>query len=200
MHSGRLRSGPEPPLRASWLHSSIPSGWQMRGIGRACPLSAHPRSARSVFRRDTVSPIAASQRPTTPRVAAGSADFTPPKAKHTHTVLIVEDDRDLREMLDLLLSTSGYDTMTAPNGAVALAHMRERKPCIVLLDLMMPVMNGWDFRQHQRADPELADVPVVCISAVAQPSEVADQLGTRCIRKPFQFDVLLDEVRQTCVD
>ena len=85
-------------------------------------------------------------------------------------VLVVEDDKDVREMLDLLLTTSGYETMTAENGAIALQKMRERRPCVVLLDLMMPVMNGWRFREQQLADPTLAPVPVVCVSAVHQPA------------------------------
>jgi CheY-like chemotaxis protein len=148
--------------------------------------------------RTRVPSILASKTPAKPQPHPAARGSSVEETPHKHTVLIVEDDRDLREMLDLLLSTSGYETMTAPNGAVALEQMRERKPCLVLLDLMMPVMNGWDFRQYQRADPDLSAIPVVCISAVAQPAEVAQQLGARCIRKPFQFDVLLDEVRETC--
>jgi CheY-like chemotaxis protein len=113
-------------------------------------------------------------------------------------VLVVEDDKDVREMLDLLLTTSGYETMTAENGAIALQKMRERRPCVVLLDLMMPVMNGWRFREQQLADPTLAPVPVVCVSAVHQPREVEKQLQIPCLGKPVDFGELLDEVRAAC--
>ena len=58
-------------------------------------------------------------------------------------VLIVEDEPDVREFMEVLLQTSGYETMSAPNGLEALQRMRARRPCVVLLDLMMPVMNGW---------------------------------------------------------
>ena len=66
-------------------------------------------------------------------------------------VLIVEDDADIREFMQFLLSASGYETMTAANGEEALHRMRERRPCMVLLDLMMPVMDGFDFRARQLA-------------------------------------------------
>ena len=86
-------------------------------------------------------------------------------------VLIVEDDPDIREFMELLLADAGYDTMTAENGSRALERMRARRPCLVLLDLAMPVMDGWEFRERQLADPELAKVPVVCITAAFDPDE-----------------------------
>ena len=72
-------------------------------------------------------------------------------------VLIVEDDSDIREFMELLLADAGYDTMSAENGSRALERMRARRPCLVLLDLAMPVMDGWEFRERQLADPELAE-------------------------------------------
>ena len=65
------------------------------------------------------------------------------KKKSAPCVLIVEDDPDVREMMELLLSSMGYRTVTAENGAVALDRLRESRPCMVLLDLMMQVMTGW---------------------------------------------------------
>ena len=62
-------------------------------------------------------------------------------------VLIVEDDDDVREFMELLVSSSGYQTMTARDGQEALLKMRQRKPCLVLLDLQMPRMDGWEFRE-----------------------------------------------------
>jgi CheY-like chemotaxis protein len=113
-------------------------------------------------------------------------------------VLIVEDDTDVREMMDLLLTSIGYRTVTAPNGAIALERLREDRPCMVLLDLMMPVMTGWEFRERQLADPELASIPVLCMSAVYQPEEVKTQLQVNCLAKPLDFGRLIDEITTAC--
>lgn len=113
-------------------------------------------------------------------------------------VLVVEDDPDVREFMDLLLSTSGYQTTCAANGAEALERMRVERPCIVLLDLMMPVMDGWEFRARQLADPRIAHVPVVCVSAVYDPHEVASRLQLKCIRKPADLSEILSEVAAVC--
>jgi CheY-like chemotaxis protein len=113
-------------------------------------------------------------------------------------VLIVEDEPDVREFMELLLQTSGYETMSAPNGLEALERMRGRKPCVVLLDLMMPVMNGWEFRERQLEEAGLADVPVVCVSAVFDPQQVASRLHVPCLKKPVEFPALLSEVAQAC--
>jgi CheY-like chemotaxis protein len=113
-------------------------------------------------------------------------------------VLIVEDDADVREFMDVLLSTSGFETMTAANGVEALAALREKHPCIVLLDLMMPVMDGWTFRDRRLADPSIADVPVVCVTALSEPQQVTQRLRAPCLRKPVEFGPLLDEVRRAC--
>ena len=113
-------------------------------------------------------------------------------------VLIVEDDGDVREFMELLLQTSGYETMTASNGREALDRMHEKRPCLVLLDLMMPVMNGYQFREQQLADDDLADVPVVCVTAMFNPSEVVDRLHVKCLAKPIEFDTLLTEVASAC--
>jgi DNA-binding response OmpR family regulator len=113
-------------------------------------------------------------------------------------VLIVEDDADTREMLDMALTTSGYQTMTAQHGGVALDRMRERRPCVVLLDLMMPVMDGFQFRAEQLADPTLADVPVIAVSAICSRNPQAHALGIPCLKKPVQFDVLFNHVEQAC--
>lgn len=113
-------------------------------------------------------------------------------------VLIVEDEPDVREFMELLLQTSGYETMSAQNGLEALEQMRQRRPCVVLLDLMMPVMNGWEFREHQLAEASLADVPVVCVTAVFDPSQVVKRLRIPCVRKPVEFPELLQKVANAC--
>jgi CheY-like chemotaxis protein len=113
-------------------------------------------------------------------------------------VLIVEDDMDVRELMDVLLTTYGFETMTAANGREALDRMRVRRPCVVLLDLMMPVMDGWQFRAAQLLEPSLADVPVVCVTAVAEHSEMVQRLHAPCLRKPIEFRALLEAVEGAC--
>lgn len=80
--------------------------------------------------------------------------------------MIVDDDPDIRSALAELLETEGYVVTTAPNGAVALAQLRAGiRPCAILLDLMMPHMNGWEFRAEQVRDPELREIPIVLLTA-----------------------------------
>ena len=113
-------------------------------------------------------------------------------------VLIVEDDADLREMMAQLLSLEGYRAETAPNGRDALQYLeRGDRPDVILLDLMMPVMDGWEFRRRQVADPTIATVPVVVLSAV-DPSRAGDLGGAAFLKKPLDFDQLLELVRRFC--
>src|SRR4026209_1380362 len=82
-------------------------------------------------------------------------------------VLIVEDDQDLREMMAQLLTLEGYEAATVGNGREALEYLHGRpNPHVILLDLMMPVMDGWEFHRRMEADPTLALVPVIVLSAV----------------------------------
>src|SRR5215813_4380275 len=113
-------------------------------------------------------------------------------------VLIVEDDRDLRDLMVVLLQSCGYETMTAENGQIGLDRMQERRPCAVLLDLMMPVMDGFTFRKRQLADPALAPVPILCVTAMYNPKDVERRLEAKCLGKPVDFDELLDEVSTLC--
>jgi CheY-like chemotaxis protein len=78
-------------------------------------------------------------------------------------VLIVEDDPDIREFMELLLADAGYDTMTAENGSLALERMRARRPCLVLLDLAMPVMDGWATTGRSGARPGTGDLHHRCL-------------------------------------
>ena len=113
-------------------------------------------------------------------------------------VLIVEDDADLREMMAQLLSLEGYQTATVANGREALDYLqRSESPEVILLDLMMPVMDGWEFRRHQQADPTLARVPVIVLSALDQ-SRTPDVTAAAFLKKPLDFDRLIQLVRSYC--
>ena len=97
-----------------------------------------------------------------------------------------------------LLAIEGYRTQVVPNGRAALDYLRQGDfPEVILLDLMMPVMDGWEFRRRQREDPQLAVVPVVVLSALDQ-SRAADLEGAAFLKKPLDFDRLLELVRQYC--
>ena len=113
-------------------------------------------------------------------------------------VLIVDDDPDVRRMIRLLLETSGYETMSAANGAEALERIHECRPCVVLLDMMMPVMDGFEFRRQQLSDPEISDVPVVCLTAHYEPVQVTTQLNAPCLQKPPHFPQILNAIEARC--
>jgi DNA-binding response OmpR family regulator len=113
-------------------------------------------------------------------------------------VLIVEDDSDVSEMMDMFLRNQGFETECACNGMDALSRMRARRPCIVLLDIQMPVMDGFEFRRRQLADAQLATVPVVCITAHHDPSRVSDELGIPCLPKPVQLPQVAARVSALC--
>jgi len=113
-------------------------------------------------------------------------------------VLIVEDDADLREMMAQLLSLEGFHTAAVANGREALEYLqRSESPEVILLDLMMPVMDGWEFRRHQQADPVLSHVPVIVLSALDQ-SRTPGVDAAAFLKKPLDFDRLLDLVRSYC--
>jgi len=123
-----------------------------------------------------------------------------PAAAVSHCpVLIVEDDADLRDMMAQLLSLEGYDAATVANGSEALQYLHGdiAKPHVILLDLMMPVMDGWEFRQRMKADPEIAKLPVIVLSAL-DPSKARDVDAAAFLKKPLDFDRLLALVRQHC--
>jgi CheY-like chemotaxis protein len=111
-------------------------------------------------------------------------------------VLVVEDDRELREMMSYLFDTCGIGIRTATNGLAALLQARQDpQPKVVLLDLMMPVMDGWEFRRRQLADPAIAGIPVVIVSALS-PVHYADLHPVAVVPKPCDFSRLLDIVKR----
>jgi CheY-like chemotaxis protein len=112
-------------------------------------------------------------------------------------VLFVDDDPDLRELIALMLTGEGFDTDIASNGQDALDKAHENPPRVIVLDMMMPVMDGWMFRAHQRYCVTLAAIPVVILSGV--PRELLGNVGAAAIlRKPFDNDQLITAIRALC--
>jgi twitching motility two-component system response regulator PilH len=111
-------------------------------------------------------------------------------------ILVVEDHADLREMLTVLLESEGFAVRTAVNGVEALKRLEETRPSLILLDLMMPVMSGDEFRQRQLADPRYRDVPVICMTAAHDGRERAMRLhADDYFQKPLDFEQLMSVVR-----
>lgn len=80
-------------------------------------------------------------------------------------ILYIEDERPMLELVRQALKLTGYDVTGVTSGQEGLAHMRKRKPDLLLLDLMMPGINGWDVYREVKTDPELSDMPVIVITA-----------------------------------
>jgi CheY-like chemotaxis protein len=121
--------------------------------------------------------------------------------EHPELVLVVEDDRDVRDSVIEVLADHGYGALAAGNGAEGLALLRGTapKPALVLLDLMMPVMDGRAFRAAQQADPRLQAIPVVILSAHAAAERAAIELGAAgFLQKPVSLEALLATVRRFC--
>jgi len=115
------------------------------------------------------------------------------------TILVVDDDTDLREGLADLLQSRGYRVLTADDGAKALRWLRKSDaPSLILLDLMMPVMDGHEFIAQRSADPVLTRIPVVVISAGLHPRGSVVPGAAEVLYKPFDPDNLMRIVQRYC--
>ncbi len=116
-------------------------------------------------------------------------------------ILVVDDDDDIRETLQEALQMFGYSVRGAANGqeALNLLGQMEEPPCLILLDLMMPVMSGQQFRAKQLENAEFSKVPVIIVSADGNATQKAAALGVAYgIPKPIDFDVLYEVTQKFC--
>ena len=115
-------------------------------------------------------------------------------------VLVIDDDEEMRELQRFALTCGGHDVVLATNGTEGLRALEHLRPCIILLDLMMPVMDGLTFLVERSRRRICADVPVVCVSAAgADMAARALRLGAReCLSKPTDVDALCTKVTQYC--
>lgn len=121
---------------------------------------------------------------------------------HRCCILVVEDEPDLRDVLSVALEADGYQVSTASDGRTALRHLRSTPAtCLIVLDLMLPVMNGHRFRDLQVRDRSLAWIPVVVVSGALDAAREARELGASAfVRKPVDVDELRAVVtRVDCV-
>jgi CheY-like chemotaxis protein len=113
------------------------------------------------------------------------------------SILVVEDDQDIREMLHELLTDEGYTVFTANNGKEGLLKLQlMRRPCLILLDLMMPVMNGWEFLDAKGSNDIIASIPVIVTSAIADRNQALQV--TEVVKKPIDLDALLRTIFKIC--
>jgi CheY-like chemotaxis protein len=118
-------------------------------------------------------------------------------AKH---ILIVEDDHDVAQSVAEVLEASGYGTGIAANGREALDYLQTNThPDLILLDMMMPVMDGWQFREEQRKLPAFDSIPVVIVTADGNARGKAEAIqAAGLVSKPVTIDGLLNEVERIC--
>ena len=115
-------------------------------------------------------------------------------------VLIVDDDDDLQDALSESLENGGHETTCVSNGREALDYLKSGAPvCLILLDLTMPVMNGWEFRREQLEDAELAEIPVLIVTADGNADQKAHMLAANgFLQKPMLAEDLLTAVQKFC--
>jgi CheY-like chemotaxis protein len=120
-------------------------------------------------------------------------------------IMVVEDNDDAQDAICTVLRHLGYECLVAPHGLAALDALRglrlsgERAPSLILLDVQMPVMGGWEFRDAQLADPAIASIPVIFLTADPVAQRRIDESGVVAfIRKPLDVPVLIEAVRRIC--
>lgn len=128
-------------------------------------------------------------------------EFMKQACHNNRTIFLIEDDEAILESLKEILELSAYSVLSASNGKQALDMLKERRatkkmmPSLILLDLMMPVMDGFEFRSQQLLEGEISDIPVVVMSAAGQIDKKVKEISvTAYLKKPINIDVLLETV------
>ena len=116
-----------------------------------------------------------------------------PGTQLRESVLVVEDSPLMQGAMKMILEWEGYRVSCAANGREALDRLRDERPGLILLDLHMPVMDGWQLRDELKQDPDLAAIPIITVSGMVN----ADSFdGAGCVHKPFEPEELLAVIRQ----
>jgi CheY-like chemotaxis protein len=118
-----------------------------------------------------------------------------------HSVLLVEDDDFIRQEISEALTEEGYRVSTAAHGKEALALLAEgSRPSVVLLDLMMPVMNGWEFLKAFKKDDKFSNIPVIILSAFADRATIIGGDAISVLRKPINLNALFVVLDEHCAE
>lgn len=118
-----------------------------------------------------------------------------------HSILLVEDDDFIRQEISEALEDEGYQVSTAAHGKEALAILAEGvRPSVVLLDLMMPVMNGWEFLKAFKKDEAFVGIPVVILSAFADRATIIGGDAISVLRKPINLNALFNVLEEHCAE
>lgn len=112
-----------------------------------------------------------------------------------HTVLVVDDSPDLRSAIEDFLTSEGYRVVTAADGGQALRMLRGHRPSLMLTDLSMPILDGWELLQTLRRDPELADIPAVAYTSTPHTVRADLPPEVPVIPKSLGSDALLGAIR-----
>jgi two-component system chemotaxis response regulator CheY len=113
-------------------------------------------------------------------------------------VVVVDDEAEARDVLQQILELEGFEVEGFANGAEALDYLNHSvQPCVIILDLLMPVMNGPQFREAMLKDPRLAAIPIVVVTAL-EPTAAAGLSAVRIFRKPIDVQALVGVVRKHC--
>jgi len=152
----------------------------------------------SRFRQRNATGGSSARRSASARICSGTRR-RPSVRRPPGPVLLVDDDPSLLQAVKLGLESHGYQVVTAHDGREGLDLLRHRHPCLVLLDLEMPGMNGWQFREEQRADPSIASVPVVVVSSRTDADRQARAMHVAGgLQKPVDLEELTATVRAQC--
>jgi CheY-like chemotaxis protein len=117
---------------------------------------------------------------------------------HEDKLMLIEDDAETRFFLGQILELEGFEVVAFSNGVQALDYLSQSAPpCLIILDLQMPIMDGPQFRAAMLADPRLAGIPVIVVTAF-EPSAAATLLALRVFRKPVDVNALLGVIRENC--
>lgn len=119
--------------------------------------------------------------------------------KSCKKVLIIEDDQAIRQMVQDVLELEGYETSGAANGNEGIEFLQKddnAKPCVIILDMMMPVANGWQFLDYQRANGNLSKIPVIVCSAFKESAKTVRP--SAFVEKPIKLNALRDAVKAFC--
>ena len=115
-------------------------------------------------------------------------------------IVVIDDEIDLTELLKIELETEGYEVFTATDGKSGLALIRDTAPSLILLDVMMPVMNGYETLQALKQDPQTRDIPVFLLTAIGEEDAVNKGLtmgASDYVLKPFHSELLLKRIEMT---